>query len=225
MLGGGYFFDRAVLGQGPEVGDFFSDAVQSVSHVVAPILKPIADVYNKIPMPIRAALVPVTAISEYAYAHPEVIPMFGKQAAQAKALFEGAKSGKLDMATAANIATQAIGPSLHLSPQVTAAMAQAAHMAAASSPLASQALQIAHASAQATHPAAVPKKLALKLAPPPPAKPAVHLQLAHLAAQGAPPPPVTLSPAAFDDIKGAIAATYNALKGRQGFNASFEVHV
>lgn len=208
----GYFFDRAVLGG----WDLMQDVVQPAARAVAPVLKPIADAYNAIPTPVKAILAPQTLITEYAYAHPEVIPMFGKQAAQAKALFEGLKSGKLDVNSAAAIAAQAVGPRLHLPPEVSSQVAAAAHMAAAASPLASQALQIAHASAQAHTPAGVPHKTQLRAAPPPPAPRHVHLTLASHAAAGAPPPPVTLPP----------NPAAPALRERQGAGtASWERHV
>jgi len=150
----------------------------------------LASAYNAIPLPVRAALVPATAITEYAYSHPESIPMFGKQAAQAKALFEGLQKGNLDPASAANIASQAIGPNLHLPPEVSSGITAAAHMAAAASPLASQAMQIAQSSGAAAIVSQVPHPATLAAAPPPPAHPAIHLQLAHAAAAGAPPPPL-----------------------------------
>lgn len=198
------------------IGDLFGDIAhgfQDVAKVVAPVLKPIKDLYDKIPTPVKALLAPQTLITEYAYQHPEMIPVFGKQASQAKALFEGLKSGKLDAQSAASIAAQAVGSQLHLPPQAANAIASAAHVAAAASPLASQALQIAHAAQAATHPAQVPHARALRKAPPAPAPRQVHLTLASHAAAGAPPPPVVLPLAAYDN------------PGRRGFNASFEVHV
>jgi len=152
------------------------------------IASAVSSAYNAIPMPVKAVLAPQTLVTEFAYQHPESIPLFGKQAAQAKALFEGLKSGNVNPSDAANIAAQALSSEVHLPPDVASTVTAAAHMAAAASPLASQALQIAQASGQALASPAVPHALTLKLAPPPPAPKAVHLTLAHEAAQGLPPP-------------------------------------
>ena len=164
------------------------------SNFLADAVHEVAKVYNAIPAPVRMVLAPATAITEFAYAHPESIPMFGKQAAQAKALFEGLQKGNVDPASAANIAAQALGPSVHLPPEVSSQVAALAHQAAAAEPLASQALQIAQASGAAATLAAVPHPSQLAAAPPPPARREIHLTLAEHAAAGAPPPPVTLPP-------------------------------
>jgi hypothetical protein len=164
---------------GPSFSTFVSTAANAVTSV-----------YNAIPKPVTALLAPQALITDMAIQHPEMIPLFGKQAAQAKALFEGVKAGNVSLSDAANIAAQAIGPNLHLPPDVANAVTAAAHMAAAASPLASQALQIAQASGQAHAAAAVPHPLALTLSPPKPAPPAVHAELAAQAEAGLPPPTV-----------------------------------
>jgi hypothetical protein len=165
----------------------------SVANVLTNVTSAALSVYNAIPKPITAVLAPAALITDMAIQHPEMIPLFGKQAAQAKALFEGLKSGNMSVTDAANIAAHALAPIIP--PGIANDVAAAAHLAASVSPLASQAMQLAQAAGQAVTPAAVPHPLALKLSPPPPAPPAVHAQLAELAAAGT-HVPVYVAPAA-----------------------------
>jgi len=171
-----------VRGRGQSKG-FFGDIASAVENV-----------YNSIPMPIRAVLAPASVITEVAVAHPEMIPLFGQQASQAKALFNGLTSGNVNPSDAVAIASQALGAAgVAIPPDLAGAVTAAAHMAAAASPLASQAMQIAQAAGQAATAAQVPHPLTLKLAPPPAVHPTVHLQLAAAARAGAPPPVVRVT--------------------------------
>src|SRR5262249_50277719 len=83
--GGGQvaFFLPGRSGVGFDFGDITS-AISSVAapvlapvlKVAAPVLKPLEAAYKMIPTPVKALLAPQTLITEYAYQHPEQIPMF-----------------------------------------------------------------------------------------------------------------------------------------------------
>jgi hypothetical protein len=84
-------------------GDFLSDAFDTVSS-------PIKAVYNAIPSPVKAVLAPASLVTEYAYQHPESIPLFGNLAAQAKKAYEGMTRKGAPVAQAVAAAAAAIHP-------------------------------------------------------------------------------------------------------------------
>lgn len=98
---------------GFDFGDIASAATSilaPVVHAAAPIIKPLEALYNKIPLPVKALLAPQTLVTEYAYAHPEQIPMFGSLATKAKAAFEAGMKSGAPVARAAQAAVAAIHP-------------------------------------------------------------------------------------------------------------------
>jgi hypothetical protein len=72
-------------GQGPfNVGSLFGD----IASIAAPVVHAVTSIVNAVPAPIRAVIAPASVVTQYAYEHPEQIPLFGQQAAQAKAIYE-----------------------------------------------------------------------------------------------------------------------------------------
>jgi hypothetical protein len=114
------------------VGFDFGDITSAISIVAAPVLapvlkaaapvlKPIEAAYKAIPTPLKAILAPQTLVTEYAYQHPEQIPMFGKFASAAKATYEKAMAMGNPPKVAATVAAAAIHPAM-LHPPVAAAL-------------------------------------------------------------------------------------------------------
>jgi len=168
---------RTVVG-----GSFLSDAFDTIAT-------PVMAIYNAIPAPIKAVLAPATLVTEYAYAHPDQIPMFGALASKAKDVFTSATSKGASTATATAQAMAAVHPTTVPATHAPAAHVLTMHLGPAPKPPPKPAVKVLPVRPQlkplapAPH-AAMPVSPAV--APHPVAAPAPALVL---------PPPRALSPA------------------------------